>query len=78
MKLSEQLDRTFNAFDLYPGRNYEMSQDFVDSLISQVRKLESENEELKARLRGISQRAEDLQQAALEMEQTLAKLHFGG
>jgi hypothetical protein len=47
-------------------------------LRAHIQRLESENAELKARLRGIGERAEYMQVALIEMEEVLHKLVPGG
>jgi hypothetical protein len=71
MKLSEELyDRllSVNNQTVY----------VTPELIRQICTLEQENSNLKARLRGIGQRAEDLQQAVMDMESVLQKFSTGG
>lgn len=78
MKLSEQVYRDFLQEDFRPGIVHKVSKGYLDDLIALIQQLESQNDEYKARLKGISQRAEDLQQAAMDMETVLNKFRTGG
>jgi len=78
MKLSEQVLKDLNVSEHYFGRDYKISEEYLSTLVKNIKTVEDENTRLKEQLDSISNQALDMNLAVQEMEQVLHKLHLGG